>query len=74
MKHIFSFKEINHGSVIINCDHTPDNDEVIDAIMNGDAYYKDTEYGDVRLIETDNSTSRNERIYEQNRKHENTAF
>ena len=64
MKYIFSFEEIHFGSIIINCDHLPNRNDVIDFIMNGDAYYLDTEFGDIRLIETENSTSRRERIYD----------
>jgi hypothetical protein len=49
MKYIFSFKEINHGSIEIESDHEPDTGEVIDAIMNGGAYIGDTEYEDIRI-------------------------
>lgn len=49
MKYIFSFDEINHGRIIIISDHTPSEDEVIDAVMNGEVYYHNTEYGNVRL-------------------------
>ena len=56
MKYIFSFEEIHFGSIVINCDHPPDRNEVIDFIMNGDAYYLDTEYGEIRLIETERQT------------------
>jgi len=51
MKYTFSFKEINYGSIVIVSDHKPDTSEVIDAIMNGSAYYKDTEYDDIQLTE-----------------------
>ena len=62
MKYLYSFEEINFGSIIINCDHPPDRNEIIDFIMNGDTYYHDTEFGDIHLIETENSTSKRERI------------
>jgi hypothetical protein len=51
MKYTFSFKEINRGSIEIESDHMPDYDEVVDAIMSGNAYYKDTDYTDVKLVE-----------------------
>ena len=47
MKYSFSFKEINYGSIEIESDHEPDNGEVIDAIMNGGAFYDNTEYEDI---------------------------
>ena len=51
MKYTFSFKEINRGSIEIESNHMPDYDEVTDAIMSGGAYYKDTDYADVKLVE-----------------------
>jgi len=47
LKYSFSFKEINYGSIEIESDHEPDNGDVIDAIMNGGAYYDNTEYEDI---------------------------
>ena len=64
MKYVFSFEEINFGSIVIDSDHKPDRNEVIDHITNGSAYYLDTEYGEIKLIETERSTSKSERKYE----------
>ena len=63
MKYTFNFKEINYGSITIVSDHEPTTGEVTDAIMNGNAYYKDTEYDDIQLIETERipNKSKNER-------------
>ena len=63
MRYTFSFKEINYGSITIVSDHKPNTSEVTDAIMNGNAYYKNTEYDDIRLIETERipNKSKNER-------------
>ena len=63
MKYTFSFKEINYGSITIDSDHKPDRGEVIDAIMNGNAYYKDTEYDDIQFIESERipNKTKNER-------------
>lgn len=61
MKYTFSFKEINTGSVAIDSDHTPDRTEVIAAIMNGNAFYKDTKYEEIRFAETERPTPKNER-------------
>ena len=51
MKYTFSFKEINYGSIDVESDHEPDKGEVIDAIMDGGAYFSDTEYEDVTLAD-----------------------
>ena len=48
MKYTFSFKEINYGSIEIEADQMPDRSEVIDAIMNGGAFYGNTEYEDIQ--------------------------
>ena len=63
MKYTFSFKEINYGSIVIVSDHKPETGEVIDAIMNGSAYYKDTEYDDIQLAEPEriSDKTKNER-------------
>ena len=51
MKYLFSFTEINYGSIEITADCEPDRGTVIEEIMNGGAYYKDTEYGEIQLVE-----------------------
>lgn len=50
MKYEFNFKETNYGSISIEARTTPTRAEVIEAIMAGNAYYKDTDYEDIRLI------------------------
>jgi hypothetical protein len=64
MKYTFSFKEINYGSITIESDHQPDASEVVDAIMNGGAYIKDTEYEDIRLDEAVKTREKPDRSYE----------
>jgi hypothetical protein len=51
MKYMFKFTEINIGSIEIEADSTPTRAEVIDAIQNGGASYKDTEYGEIRIAD-----------------------
>ena len=53
MKYLFTFKEINYGSIEIESDHLPDGGEVIDAIMNGGAYFKNTDHEDICLYESE---------------------
>lgn len=53
MKYTFSFKEINYGSIEIEAARTPTRAEIVDAIMNGGAYFKDTDYEDIRLANTE---------------------
>jgi len=48
MKHRFSFTEINYGSVTVESDTRPTESDVVDAIHNGNAYYKDTEYVNIK--------------------------
>lgn len=64
MKYTFSFEETNYGSIVIEAANTPTRTEVIDAIENGGAFYKDTEYGEIKLTETDRQTPKNERQHE----------
>jgi len=64
MKYTFSFKEINYGSIAIDSDHQPDTGEVVDAIMNGGAFIKDTEYEDIRLDEAQKAKPKPERHFE----------
>jgi hypothetical protein len=56
MKYLFKFKEINYGSIEVEADHLPDDSEVVDAIMNGGAYFKNTDHEDIYLIEADDGT------------------
>lgn len=64
MKHIFSFTEINYGSISIDSDHVPTEDEVINAIMEGSAFFKDTEYENIRLVDNERPTPKKRRDYE----------
>lgn len=64
MKYTFSFKEINYGSIEIKSDATPTRAEVIDAIQTGGAFVKDTEYGEIQLVETERFTSKYKRQHE----------
>jgi hypothetical protein len=51
MKYTFSFTEINTGSIEIEADSTPTRADVIEAIENGSGFYKDTEYGEILLVD-----------------------
>lgn len=51
MKYTFSFKEVNYGSITIEADHRPDGMEVEQAISEGNAFYKNTQYEDIFLEE-----------------------
>jgi len=64
MKYTFSFEETNYGSIVIEAATTPTRAEVIDAIQNGGAFYKDTEYGEIRLVETERTAPKKERQHE----------
>ena len=61
MKYQFSFKEVNYGSVEIESKSAPSKEDVINAIMNGNAYYNETEYEDIRLCSSEKSKSDVER-------------
>lgn len=50
-KFTFSFKEVNYGSITIEAEHPPDLSDVEVAIMNGGAFFKDTQYEDITLNE-----------------------
>ena len=52
MKYEFSFTEINYGSVAIESDTKPTRDDVMNAIMEGNAFLKDTEYNDIQFCGT----------------------
>jgi len=53
MKHTFSFKEINYGSITIESDHEPDECEVENEIMKGSAYFDNTQYEDIELTDVE---------------------
>ena len=63
-KYTFLFKEVNFGSIEITSDHEPDKTEVIDNIMSSGAFFKDTEYEDIRLVDTEKLKSFKNRDYE----------
>lgn len=52
MKYVFTFKEINYGSVEIEADTKPNDGDVTAEIMNGKAYFSNTDYEDIVLIES----------------------
>ena len=61
MKYTFNFTEINYGSIVIDSDEKPDKDKVIDGIMNGGAFIKNTEYVDIRMIESERNNNQSKR-------------
>jgi len=53
MKYVYTFSEISHGRIEVISDHEPDNGEIMDKILEGMAYYHNTDFTDFRLIEVD---------------------
>ena len=53
MKYLFTFSEINHGSITVEADHRPDDGEIIERILEGMADYKDTDFTNFQLVEVD---------------------
>ena len=52
MKYIFTFKEIRFGSLMIEADTKPTEDEVMDAIDKDQAYYGVIDHYDIVLSHT----------------------
>jgi len=48
--------EINYGRIEIESDHNPNNDEIIEKILEGNADYNDTDFTDFCLIEINGET------------------
>ena len=49
MKYVFTFNEINYGYIEIESDSKPDESEVVEKILEGNAYYKDTRFTNFQL-------------------------
>jgi len=64
MKYTFSFKEVNYGSIQVESNSMPVRADIINAIIMGGAYYKDTEYEDIKFEEQEKSTPKRVRSYE----------
>ena len=62
MEYIYSFKEINYGSITIKAENPPNESDVIEAIMNGDAFYKNTEYENITLTSKEDLTKNKDEI------------
>jgi len=56
MKYVFTFKEIIYGRIEIESKHEPDNDDIIEKILEGGADYSNTDFTDFRLVEADGKT------------------
>ena len=54
MKYSFTFREINYGVVSIEADSPPSRGDVVNEIMNGKAYYGNTDYTDIELSDIEN--------------------
>jgi len=52
-EYTFTFNEIIRGNITIKSAHEPTEEEVIEAIMSGEAYYHNTEYENICLAESD---------------------
>ena len=61
MKYTYDFTEINYGSIEIDSDKRLDKGQVVNAIMNGGAFFKNTEYVDIRMIESERSNNQSKR-------------
>ena len=48
-EYMFSFTELNHGSIKIKSVRPPNRDEVIEEIWKGNAHFNQTEYEDIKL-------------------------
>jgi hypothetical protein len=64
MKYRFSFSEINYGSIVVESDRKPTEGELINAILEGKADYRDTDFTDFELVETERTKPKREREYE----------
>jgi hypothetical protein len=64
MKYTFSFKEVNYGSIQVESSSMPGKADIINAVIIGGAYYKDTEYEDIKFEEQEKATPKRERSYE----------
>ena len=61
MKYRFTFKEINYGNIEIESDHKPNEDEIIEAILEGKADYRNTDFTDFELVETERLSKKKDR-------------
>jgi hypothetical protein len=61
MEYEFNFIEVNYGSIAIESDTKPTRDDVIEAIMKGNAYWNHTDYKDIRLCGSMKEKSRSVR-------------
>ena len=55
MKYTFSFMEISYGKITVEAKLQPSDVEVKDAILNGQAYYKNTEHENIELLDMERS-------------------
>ena len=53
MKYVFTFNETNYGRIEIEADSRPDNDDIIEKIIEGRADYHNTDFTNFRLVESD---------------------
>ena len=60
-EYLFTFTEVIRGSVKIESKVMPTEDEVIQAIMDGSAYYNNTEFEDIRLVESERKPAQKRR-------------
>ena len=61
MKYVFTFNEINYGRIEIEADHKPDNGEIIEKILDGEADYRDTDFTDFTLIKAETKREKKDR-------------
>jgi len=60
-EYLFTFTEVIRGSVKIESKVMPTEDEVIQAIMDGSAYYSNTEFEDIHLAESEKKPAQKRR-------------
>ena len=53
MNYVYTFSEINYGRIQIETAHAPDDGQIIEKILEGEADYNNTDFVDFRLIELD---------------------
>lgn len=64
MKYVFTFSEINYGRIEIEADRQPDEGEIIERILDGEANYHETEFTDFTLVELEKASQKKERQHE----------
>jgi len=60
-KHLFSFTEVIRGNIEIESKFTPTKEEVINAILDGQANYHNTDFEDICLVQPERQPPQKDR-------------